>query len=181
VFLRDVLKLNGYNNRQILRALNRRPHSDQPDNEPNSVAFLTYVGTIFNRISRVLARHNIKSVGLPRMKLSSLLRPVTDHLGLRIPGVYRIPCECGRVYIGQTSRSVYIRLKEHRRYIRLEHPDKSAVAEHSIVQGHRIQLQNSSIFAAKSRYMNRIVMEATEIELHYYYYLLFSVRNCTRN
>jgi hypothetical protein len=83
-----------------------------------------------DRISRVLARHNIKSVGLPHMKLSSLLRPVRDHLGLRTPGVYRIHCECGRVYTGQTGRSVDIRLMEHQRHIRLEHPDKSAVAEH---------------------------------------------------
>jgi hypothetical protein len=43
-------------------------------------AFLPFVGTVFNRISRVLARHNIISVGLPHMKLSSLLRPVKDHL-----------------------------------------------------------------------------------------------------
>jgi hypothetical protein len=37
------------------------------DNKPNSVAFLPFVGTIFNHISRVLARHNIKSVGLAHM------------------------------------------------------------------------------------------------------------------
>jgi hypothetical protein len=80
----------------------------------------------------VLARHNTKSVGLPFMKLSSHLRPVKDHLWLRTPGVYRIPCECGRVYIGQTGRSVDIRLKEHQRHMRLQHPYKSAAAEHSI-------------------------------------------------
>jgi hypothetical protein len=97
VFLRDVFEQNGYNDRQIHRALNRRPHSDELDNGPNSVAFLHFVGTIFNRISRALARHNIKSVSLLHMKLSSLLRPVKDHLGLRTPGVYRINCVCGRV------------------------------------------------------------------------------------
>jgi hypothetical protein len=63
VFLKDIFKGNGYN------ALNRRPYLPQPDNEPHSVAFLPFVGTVFNRISRVLARHNIKSVGLPHMKL----------------------------------------------------------------------------------------------------------------
>jgi hypothetical protein len=99
------------------------------------------------------------------MKLSSLLRPVKDHLGLRTPGVYRIHCECDRVYIGQTGRSVDIRLKEHQRDIRLDHPDKSAAAEHSIDQGHRIQFHNSSILAAKARYMDRIVREAIETEL----------------
>jgi hypothetical protein len=122
----------------------------------------------FNRISRVLARHSIKSVGLPHMKLSSLLRPVKDHPGLRTPGVYRIPCECGRVYIGQTGRSVDIRIKEHQRHIRLNHPDKSAVAEHSIDQGHRIQFHDASNLATKIRYMGRIVREAIETELHPY-------------
>jgi hypothetical protein len=111
VLLKDVFKQNGYNDRQIHRDLNRRPHLPQPDNEPHSVAFLPFVETVFNRISRVLARHNIKSVCLPHMKLSSLLRPVKDHLRLKTPGVYRIPCECGRVYIGHTGRSVDIRLK----------------------------------------------------------------------
>jgi hypothetical protein len=61
-----------------------------------------------------------------------------------------------------------IRLKEHQRHIRLEHPDKLAVAEHSIDQGHRIQFHNSSILATKTRYMDRIVREATEIELDPY-------------
>jgi hypothetical protein len=61
-----------------------------------------------------------------------------------------------------------IRLKEPQWNIRLQHPDKSAVAEHSIDQGHHIQLHNSSILATKTRYMDRIVREAIEIELHLY-------------
>jgi hypothetical protein len=68
VFLKDLFKENGYNDRQIHRALNRRPHLPQQENEPHSVAFLPIVGKLFDRISRVLARHNIKSVGLPHMK-----------------------------------------------------------------------------------------------------------------
>jgi hypothetical protein len=116
----------------------------------------------------VLARHNIKSVGLSHMKVSSLLRPVKDHLGLKTPGVYRIPCECCRVYIGQSGRSVDIRLMEHQRHIRLEHPGKSAVAEHSIHHGHRIQFHNASILTTKTRYMDRIVREAIGIEFHPY-------------
>jgi hypothetical protein len=105
VFLKDVFKQYGYNDRQIHRVLNRRPLLPEPDYKPHSVAFLPFVGTVFNRISRVLARH-IKFVGLLHIKLSSLLRPVKNHLGLRIPRVYRISCQCGRVYIGQTGRSV---------------------------------------------------------------------------
>jgi hypothetical protein len=168
-FLKSVFTQNGFNARQIIRTLNRPPRVRQPDiNKPISTAFLPFVGPTFNQINRVLARHNIKSVGLPQQKLSSLLRPVKDNLELKTPGVYKIPCECGKVYIGQTGRSIGTRLKEHQRNIRLEYPDKSAVADHSINQEHRIQFNNTSILSTQTRYMDRIIREAIEIELHPY-------------
>jgi hypothetical protein len=57
--------------------------------------FLPFVWPIFNYIG-----HNIKSVGLPKMELSSFLRPVKDNLGLRILGVYRIPVCAARCTMG---------------------------------------------------------------------------------
>jgi hypothetical protein len=55
VFLKDVFRENGYCDRQIHRAPNRCPLLPQPDNKPHLVAFLLFVGTVFNPISRVLA------------------------------------------------------------------------------------------------------------------------------
>jgi hypothetical protein len=55
MFLRDALKQNGYIDQQIHRALNRWRYLGQPDNKPNRVTFLAFVGPIFNRISQVLA------------------------------------------------------------------------------------------------------------------------------
>jgi hypothetical protein len=63
---------------------------------------------------------------------------------------------------------LWTRLKEHQWHIILEHPDKSAVAEHSINQRHHIQFRNSSILATKTRYMDHSVREAIEIELQPY-------------
>jgi hypothetical protein len=80
----------------------------------------------------MFAKHNIKSVVLPSRKIFSYLPPLKDALGLRTPGIYSIPSECGRVYIGQSGRSIQTQIKEHSRLIRLARPDKSAVAEHSI-------------------------------------------------
>jgi hypothetical protein len=94
----------------------------------------------------------IKFIGLPSMKLSSLLRSVKDHPGLRTPGVCGIPCECGRATLsGGLLRG--LRLKEHQRTVELEHLEKSAVAEQSIDQGHHIQFCTSSVLATKHRYM----------------------------
>jgi hypothetical protein len=63
-----------------------------------------------------------------KRKNRQLLRIVKDVLGLQILGVYRIPCECGKIYIGQTGRSIEARFKEYMRHIRLDQPEKSAVA-----------------------------------------------------
>jgi hypothetical protein len=84
----NVFRQNGYNGRLIHRVLNRCPDISQTNDNPDSVAFLPYVSTIFNHISRVLSQHNIKSVGLPPRKVCRFLRPVKDNLGLRTLGVY---------------------------------------------------------------------------------------------
>jgi predicted GIY-YIG superfamily endonuclease len=46
------------------------------------------------------------------------------------PGVYRIPCECGLVYIGETGRNLSVRLKEHKMNCEKAEQDKPAVAKH---------------------------------------------------
>ena len=106
------------------------------NDKPNSTAYIPYTQTTYGRLSRMLAKHNIKIVTLSPRKIFSYLPPVKDALGLWTPSVYSIPRECGRVYIGQSVRSIQLRIKEHNRHIRLTQPDKSALAELSINHDH---------------------------------------------
>jgi hypothetical protein len=104
-FLRETFRNNGYGEKQIFRALNPPTRDPPPREDHTSVSFLPFVDITFNCISRVQSKRNIKTVGLPPRKLSSFLRSVKDHLALKTPGVYSIPCDFGKVYIGQTGRS----------------------------------------------------------------------------
>jgi hypothetical protein len=90
---------------------------------------------------------------------------VKDDPGLKIPGVYGIPCECGKTYIGQTNRTIETRHKEHMRHLRLGQPDKSAVA-HDLETGHRVEFNYTCRLAGTKGYIDRIIKEASEIKLH---------------
>jgi hypothetical protein len=138
-FLTTVFKDNGYSPQQIRRAMELATRTAKTNDKPTSTAYILYTQTTYGRLSRMLTKHNIKSVVLPPRKLFSYVPPVKDAMGLITPGIYSIPCECRRVYIGQSGWSIQIRIKEHNRHIRLAQPNKSAVAEHSINHDHIIQ------------------------------------------
>jgi hypothetical protein len=85
---------------------------------------------------------------------------------LKVPGVYRIPCECRKVYVGQAGRSIETRCKEHMRHICLDQLEKSVVAEYSVNTGHQIDFSNITILDRTLGYMDRIVKEAIHIRLN---------------
>jgi len=52
-----------------------------------STAYISYTHTTYDWLSRMLAKHKIKSVALPPRKIFSYLPPVREALGLRTPGI----------------------------------------------------------------------------------------------
>ena len=80
--------------------------------------------------------------------------------------VYRIPCECGKVYIGETGRSIHERIKERDRDIRLACTQTSAVSEHAHETGHYPLWNDVKFIDRDSHWYTRRVKEAIHIRLH---------------
>jgi hypothetical protein len=164
--LRDTFRQNGYKRQADPTGSHSTGRVASVPERPVSVTFLPYVSTTFNCIIRMLSRHNIKSVGLPPRNIPSFHRHVKDDLGLNTLGVYSVFGKCGQIYIEQTGHSIETIVEEHQSHIRLEHPDKSAVAENRIDLDHHIQIQNTTILSTKSRCMDQMIKEAILIKLH---------------
>ena len=57
----------------------------------------------------------------------------------------KIPCACGKFYIGETSRPLNIRLNEHKSYFKKREFQKSKICQHAWDSGHKIKWNNSRI------------------------------------
>ena len=62
VFLITVFKGNGYSPQQIRRAMKHTPRIKKTNDKPVATAVLPYTQTTYGCLSRMLAKHNIKSI-----------------------------------------------------------------------------------------------------------------------
>ncbi|GFG30771.1 hypothetical protein Cfor_10855 [Coptotermes formosanus] len=151
---------------EIRRALQQNWEPKLENRKPTDTAMILFHHTISNKISRLLRKHDVRMIRIPTWKTAQMLRSAKEGLELKVPGVYQIPYECRKGYVGHSSRAIETRCKEHQRYICLHQPKESAVAEHSISIGHCINFGGTSILDGSSGYVDRLVKEAIEIQLN---------------
>ena len=80
--------------------------------------------------------------------------------------VYKTPCECGKVYVGETGRAMQDRIKEHDRDIPLARTQTSAVSEHANETGHLPIWREVKFIDRDPHSYTRRVKEAIHIRLH---------------
>ncbi|XP_071093657.1 uncharacterized protein [Haliotis cracherodii] len=89
---------------------------------------LPYIGTVSHQIQRLLKHHaNIDTVFQRGRTIQNILsangRPSSSKKEDPAGVVYHIQCDCGDSYVGETSRPLPIRMKEHRTDHTQTHPD----------------------------------------------------------
>ena len=180
--LNQVLTKNGYNKKDIIRTTerlknkissstntetSREEEKEREEQENKKWTTLPYLQGTTERISRILSKHNIKVISKPQRKIAQLLpNPKDQRSHLETPGVYKIPCSCGKAYIGETGRKISTRIKEHQRSEKYGHFSQSALAEHWMETGHSVQYDKATKLAPSQNYFARKHREALEILKH---------------
>ena len=65
--------------------------------------------------------------------------------------VYQIPCQCGKVYVGEMQRHLETRIKEHRDASTKGDTWKSAIADHQWDQQHQVDWDGTRVLDRATR------------------------------
>ena len=168
--LPSVLVSNGYpfSFLQKLAKTGNPNNSAELANEFKAIAVLPYVKGLSERPRRCLQQQGVRAVFKSETALRSKLARPKDAVdpANQDSVVYRIPCECDKVYIGETGRPMQDRIKEHDRDIRLARTETSAVSEHAHNTGHKPLWNEVKFIDRDPYYYTRRVKEAIHIRLH---------------
>lgn len=131
-YLSGALEKNGYKRKDINRVISRQknPKPSKESEKFLSTSYLPYIKGCTDKLPRVLRKENVKVIFTAQYKIMSLFPKSKEKpKKLERPGIYQIPYECGKSYIGQTGRNISTRIAEHTTDTRRRNL-KSAVAEH---------------------------------------------------
>jgi len=162
--LSSVFVSNGYPSYFVQKLTRTRKAAPrvEPETEFKSNAVLPYIKGVSEPLRRYLQQQGIRAVFKSETTLRShLVRPKDTVDPAKQDGVVcRIPCECGKVYICETGRSMQERVKEHDRDIRLARTQTSAVSEHANKTGHHLLWNEVKFIDRDSHWYARRVKEA---------------------
>ena len=120
-----------------------------------------------DKIRRIGNRFNVRTVFKTTNTLPSILsktKPFNEQQHSK-NCIYSIPCECGKYYIGETSRPLEVRIKEHQNLIKKYQFEKSKIAEHAWNNDHSIHWHNTKILSKESIPTRRKIKETAYILL----------------
>lgn len=119
------------------RKLLQKHFYNVPNTENKKWHSINYVNSVSNAICNRLSKSGINTISSNKNNLGRLLvnnKEKTDDI--KKSGVYEIKCDdCDAVYIGQSGRSIDMRVKEHRKSI-LDNKKSTGFAEHCIDKNH---------------------------------------------
>ena len=126
------------------------------------MVILPYAKGFSERITKVLQGYCIKVTHKPIRTISNILKKPKDKIEKEASRgiVYKIKCkDCDCVYIGQTSRALKTRVKEHAKAIATL-DENSLLAKRHMPHGYQIDLASIEIVDRSSAWQQRLILEA---------------------
>lgn len=165
--IKNDLEQNGYSAKEIQKTIDRYSTNQQMEKkdplENTTLLTIPYVKSVSEEIQRIGKKYNIHTVFTSGQTLRGVLTKTKPKITTTKECVYRVPCECGEAYIGETKRPLEVRIKEHRKHTQLGETSKSGIAEHAWNADHRINWNDAKVIHRETHWKKRKFKEAAFI------------------
>ena len=165
--LKHVFELNDYPPNFTTKCLNSKPRQKQQIEDEIQPPFLNtpYVKGFSEKLEKSCRNLNIRATFTSRRTLKSELvhvkgqTAIETHKGV----VYKVDCtSCDQSYVGETGRTLKVRIKEHERAVRVS-DTTNGIAVHSNNFEHQIDWKSAKVIHHEPHYYKRKVVESLNI------------------
>jgi len=167
IFIKDILVGNGYPENMISQIIEKRKkkllepvklEENESNQKPNYIT-LPYIPRLSQKLRKELKNHNIKTAFKSGQNISSWLNNGKDKVPRNIQqGVYKIPCSCGKFYVGRTQQNLKNRLQQHKYAIDCSlRQNKKPDTFESAIAGHVYNFPHHSILFDQTKIIDKSV------------------------
>ena len=170
--LQKVFTSNSYPSHMVRRCLTKTMNATKDSTDPEAdgkpkILCLPYmyIQGLSESIEKSSANLDVKVVFQSRRTLRTILTNVKNRPAEeKLKGVvYKVDCSCGSTYIGETCRTLDVRLKEHKRAVKT-HQENNGIAVHANKTLHEIQWDSAQALERESIWWKRRYKEALWIQ-----------------
>jgi hypothetical protein len=158
---------NGYPTQIITKAMNKKTRQQNNNLQYLSTLVIPYSGTLSEQIKRICHKYNIRCVSKSGDTIKERLNKVAPRRSKNTQQgvIYQIPLSpCGKVYIGETGRTLNTRLCEHKSALKNLSAERSGVAEHCLTCLCTPNFEDAKILAKEENNYKRKIRETVEME-----------------
>ena len=131
------------------------------ENNYNNSLVIPYFSK-FNSLPKILRPLGINVIFRFRNRLKDILIKNSPRNDVNI--IYKIPClDCNGMYVGQTSKTLETRIKQHRSYVK-NYNNNSAIFKHAFDNDHRINWEESCKIINSNNWLDRNIIESFLID-----------------
>ncbi|KAJ8921335.1 hypothetical protein NQ315_002949 [Exocentrus adspersus] len=170
--IKNILKENAYPinlvDKAFLQIENPSHNNNQQRQNPVANMTIPYIPGISEKLKKLGNNFNIRTAFKTNNTLRSILthtKPINKEQNEK-NCIYQIPCQCGKHYIGETSRPLDVRIKEHKNYVRNYQVDRSNLVQHVWDNHHQINWKEASIIQKEQNFGKRKLKESACIQLN---------------
>jgi len=139
---------------------NTEINADKPSHSYFTIPYVSCIAKNFMQFFNNISFTKLSFSG--HNKLSRFIKVQKDSLpsSLRSNVVYQLNCRnCNASYVGQTKRSLSVRVNEHRSHIIRNSSQQSVITEHRLMYKHDFDWDNAQILDEETNYNKRLISE----------------------